>query len=106
MVFREVKNTSRNEDEPKEKGPDRMEFEIMNEGFDSVEEELSESDEEVELQTPALRRSDHVRRPVERYSPPDFHSAFVLFVVDDEPRSVKEAISSEECKLWKNAMVE
>ena len=78
----------------------------MNEGSNSFEEELFESDEEVELQTPALRRSDRVRRPVERYSPPDFHSAFVLSAIIDEPRSVKEAVSSEECKLWKNAMVE
>jgi len=104
VVFREVKNTSRNEDESK--GPEKAEFEIMDEGVDSVEEELIESEEEVDLQTPAVRRSNRERRPVDRYSPPDFRSAFVLFVVSDEPRSVKEAVNSEECKLWKNAMVE
>jgi hypothetical protein len=60
----------------------------------------------VELQTPALRRSDRVRRPVETYSPPDFCSAFVLSTINDEPRSIKEAVNSEECKLSKNAMVE
>ena len=53
-----------------------------------------------------MRRSDHERRPVDRYSPLDFHSAFILFAVSDEPRSIKEAVNSEECKLWKNAMVE
>ena len=53
-----------------------------------------------------MRRYDRVRRPVERYSPPNFCSAFVLSVVNDEPRFVKEAVSSEECKLWNNAMVE
>ena len=104
MVFREVKNTSRNEDESK--GPEKTEFEIMDEGADVVEEELLESEEEVDLQTPAVRRSDHERRLVDRYSPPDFRSAFVLSVVNDEPISVKEAVSSKECKLWKNAMVE
>jgi hypothetical protein len=78
----------------------------MNEGSDSFEEELSESDEEVELQTLDLRRFDRVRRPFERYSPPDFHSAFVLSVINDKPRSFKEAVSYEEYKLWKNAMVE
>ena len=52
--------------------PKKMESEIMNEGSDSFEEELSDSDEEVELHTPALRRSNHLRRLVERYSPPDF----------------------------------
>ena len=36
------KNTSRNEDEPKEKGLEKMEFEIMKEGSDSFDEELSE----------------------------------------------------------------
>ena len=59
----------------------------------------------MELQTPALRRYDRVRRPIERYSPPDFCFEFVLYVVNDEPRSVKEEVSSEECKLWKNAMI-
>ena len=83
-----------------------MEFEIINEGSYSFEEELSESDEEVEVQTPALSRFDRVRRPVERYSPPNFRWAFVLSTINDEPRSVKEAVSFEECKLWKNAMVE
>ena len=83
-----------------------MEFEIMNEGSDSFEKELSELDQVVELQTPTLRRSDHVRRPVERYSPPDFCSAFVLFAINDEPRSVKEAINSQEGKLQKKDMIE
>ena len=68
----------------------------MDEGVDSVEEELIESEEEVDLQTLVVRRFDRERRPVDRYSPPDFRSAFVLSVVSDEPRSVKEAINSEE----------
>ena len=83
-----------------------MEFEIVNEGSDSFEEEVSKSDEEVELQTPALRRFDHVRRPLERYSPPDFCSGFVLSTVNDKPRPVKDAVTSEEFKLWKNTMVD
>ena len=53
-----------------------------------------------------MRRSDHVRRHVERYSPPDFHSSFILSTINDEPRFVKEVLSSEECKHWKNAMVD
>ena len=47
VVFMEVKNTSRNEDESK--GPEKIEFEIMDEGVDSIEEELFESKEEVDL---------------------------------------------------------
>ena len=72
MVFREVKRTLRNEDEPKEKGLEKMEFELNNEGFDSFEEESFESDDKVELQTPSLRRFDRVSCLVERYNPPDF----------------------------------
>ena len=53
-----------------------------------------------------MRRYDYARRLVERYSPPDFYSTFVLSIINDEPRSIKEAVSYEECKLWKNAMVE
>ena len=49
MVFREVKNTSRNEDEHKEKGPEKMEFELKNEGSNSFEDESSKLDDEVEL---------------------------------------------------------
>ena len=41
VVFKEVKSTSRNEDESKEKGPKKIEFELKNEGFDSFEEESS-----------------------------------------------------------------
>ena len=74
MVFREVKSTSRNEDESKEKVPEKMELELKNEGSNSFEEESSESKDEVELQTLALKRYDHVRRLVERYSPLDFRS--------------------------------
>ena len=53
-----------------------------------------------------MRRFDHVARHVERYSLPAFLSCFVLSTINDEPRSIKEVVSSEECKLWKNAMVE
>ena len=72
-----------------------MEFEINN-----------KSNDEVELQSPLLRRSYRVRRLVERYSRPDFCSTFGLSTINDEPIFVKEAFSFEECKLWKKAMVE
>jgi hypothetical protein len=53
-----------------------------------------------------VRRSERVRKPVERYSPPDFCSTFVLTSTDDEPKLVREEIDSTEGKLWKDAMVE
>ena len=57
-------------------------------------------------QTPSLRRFDHVRGLLEKYSPLDFHSSFVLFCINDEPRFVKEIVNFEEGKIWKKAMVE
>ena len=82
-----------------------MEFELKNEGYYSFEEESSKSDDEVEPQTPSLRRLDHVRRPVEWYRSLDFRSSFVLFAINDEPRPIKEPVSSEVYKILKNSMV-
>ena len=59
----------------------------------------------MELKTLSLRRSNHVRRLVERYSPIDFDFSFVLSSINGEPRSVKEAVNCEEGKLWKKAMI-
>jgi hypothetical protein len=53
-----------------------------------------------------LRRSDRERRLLERYSPPDFHSNFALSTTDDDPRTVREAVDSEDGNLWKRAMEE
>jgi hypothetical protein len=63
-------------------------------------------EEEEEPHTPVLRRSVRDRRQPERYSPPDFHSNFALSITDDDPRTVREAVNSEDSKLWKKAMVE
>ena len=105
VLFKEVKRTSKNEDESKEKGPKKMDFELKNEGSNSFEEESSQLDDEVEPWTPDLRRFYHVRRRVERYSPPDFQFSF-FFAINDEPRSVKDAISYKDGKVWKKDMVE
>jgi hypothetical protein len=56
--------------------------------------------------TPVLRRSVRDKRQPERYSPPDFRSNFSLSITDDDPRTVREAVNSEDSKLWKKAMVE
>jgi hypothetical protein len=53
-----------------------------------------------------LRRSDRERRLPERYSPSDFRSNFALSITDDDPRTVKEAVDSEDENLWKRAMEE
>jgi hypothetical protein len=46
------------------------------------------------------------RRKLERYSPPYFRSNFALYIIDDDPRTFREAVNSEDSKLWKKAMVE
>jgi hypothetical protein len=86
------------------RNPDMVWFELRNKEDDS--DESTESEEEVEQLTLVVRRSKRVRKPVERYSPPDFHSTFVLTSIDDEPKSVGEAVDSTEGKLWKDTMVE
>jgi len=67
VVFREVENTSRFEDEPKENGQEKMKF------------------DEGTIDT-------NVKRSVKRYSPLNFLYVFVLSSINDEPRSIKEAV--------------
>eukprot|EP00253_Pinus_taeda_P034076 PITA_34076 len=101
LVNREVKYFIKHEVQPKE--PVKIEFELKDEDSDSVAEEESEDEEP---QTPAVRRSARERRQPERYSPSSFCSNFALSVTDDDPRTVKEAVDSEDGKLWKEAMVD
>eukprot|EP00253_Pinus_taeda_P018593 PITA_18593 len=65
-----------------------------------------EESKDEEPQTPAVRRLVRERRKPERYSPYAFCSNFALFVTDDDPKIVKEAVDSEDGKLWKEAMVD
>eukprot|EP00253_Pinus_taeda_P021493 PITA_21493 len=101
VVFREVKDVIKHEFQPKE--PMKIEFELKEEESGSIAEEESEDEEP---QTPAVRRSARERRQPERYSPYAFYSNFALSVTDDDPRTVKEAMDSEDGKLWKEAMVD
>ena len=53
-----------------------------------------------------MRRSVRERRQPERYSPSTFCSNFALTITDDDPITVREAVDSEDGKLWKKAMVD
>ena len=53
-----------------------------------------------------MRRSDRERRLPERYSPFDFCSNFSLSITDDDPRTVREAVDSDDGNLWKRDMEE
>ena len=100
-MFREVKDVVRHEFLPKE--PKKIEFELKEDESDST---IEEDSEEEEPQTPDLRRSVRERRQLERYSPSAFCSGFSLTITDDDPRTFREAVDSEDGKLWKEAMVD
>jgi hypothetical protein len=53
-----------------------------------------------------LRRSVREGRKLERYTSSDFRSNFSLSISDNYPRTVREAMDSEDGKLWKKAMDE
>eukprot|EP00253_Pinus_taeda_P003260 PITA_03260 len=85
------------------KEPKKIEFEIKEEESDSTIEEESEDEGP---QTSVVRRSVQERRQPERYSPSVLCSKFSLSITDDDPKTVKEAVDSEDGKLWKEAMVD
>jgi hypothetical protein len=87
---------------PTQDEPEKIELELDDAKYESSEEEEAEE----EPHTPVLRRSVRERRQPERYSPPNFRSNFALSITDDDPRTVREAVNSEDSKLWKKAMVE
>jgi hypothetical protein len=103
VVFREVKDVSKHEFPPMQDEPKKIELELDDAKSESSEEEEAE---EEEPHTPVLRRSVRDRRQPERYSPPDFRSNFALSITDDDPKTVREAVNSEDSKLWKKAMIE
>jgi hypothetical protein len=104
VVFREVKDVSKQEFLPRKEEPEKIELELDYAKSESSEED--EAEEEEEPHTPVLRRSVRERRQPKRYSPPDFHSNFDLSITDDDSIIVKEAVNSYDSKLWKKAMVE
>jgi hypothetical protein len=104
VVFREVKDVSKQEFLPRKEEPEKKELELDDAKSESSEED--EAEEEEEPHTPVLKRSVRERRQPERYSPPNFRSNFSLSVTDDDPRIVREVVNSGDSKLWKKAMVE
>eukprot|EP00253_Pinus_taeda_P033894 PITA_33894 len=101
VVFIDVKYVIKHEVQPKE--PEKIEFELKEEESYSTIEEESEDEEP---QTPSVRKSVQEIRQPERYSPSTSCSNFCLYVTDDDPRTVKEGVDSEDGKLWKEAMVD
>eukprot|EP00253_Pinus_taeda_P020099 PITA_20099 len=101
VVFREVKDVSKREVQPKES--EKIKFELKEEESDSIAEEESEYEDP---QTSGVRRSVQERRKPKTYSPFALGSNFALSITNDDPRTMKEAVDSEDGKLWKEAMVD
>eukprot|EP00253_Pinus_taeda_P002397 PITA_02397 len=97
----EVKDVIKHEVPSKEL--EKIEFELKEEESDSTIEDESEDEEPKNL---GVRRSVQERRQPERYSPYTFCSNFSLSITDDDPRTMKEEVDSEDGKLWKEAMVD
>jgi hypothetical protein len=103
VVFREMKDVVQQEVLPSKEEPEKIEFDLKDDEADSTEEHESEEEDH---HTPVLRRSDRERRIPERYSPSNFHSNFSLSITDDDPRTIREAVDSEDGNLWKRDMEE
>jgi hypothetical protein len=103
VVFREMKDVIKHEFLPSKEEPKKIEFDLKDDESNSIEEHESK---EEDPHTPVLRRSIQERRLPERYSPYDFSSNFSLSITDDDPRTVREAVDSEDGNLWKRAMEE
>jgi hypothetical protein len=103
VVFREMKDVVKLEVLLSKEEPEKIEFDLKDDESDSTKEHESE---EEDPHTPVLRKSIREIRLPERYSPSDFCSIFSLSITDDDPRTFREAVDSEDGNLWKRAMDE
>jgi hypothetical protein len=103
VVFREMKDVVKHEVLPSKEETEKIEFDLKDDELDSTKEHETK---EEDPHTPVLRRSVRERRLPERYSPSDFRSNFSLYITDDDPRTFREAVDSEDGKLWKKSMDE
>jgi hypothetical protein len=103
VVFREMKDVVKHEVLQSKEEPNKIEFDLRDDESKFIEEHESK---EEDTHTPVLRRSVRERRLLERYTPSNFCSKFSFFINDDDPRSVREAMISEDGNLWKKDMDE
>jgi hypothetical protein len=98
VVFREMNDVVKQEVLPSKEEPEKIEFDLKDDESGSTEEHESE---EEDPHTPVLRRWVRERRISEIYTPSDFCSNFSLSITDDDPRTVREVVVSEDGNLWK-----
>jgi hypothetical protein len=93
-----MKDVVKHEVLPSKEEPEKVEFDLKDDESDSTKEQESE---EEDPHTPVLRRSVRETRLMERYTPSNFHSNFSLSITDDDPRTIMEAVDSEDGNIWK-----
>ena len=91
-----MKDVAKQEFQPSKEEIDKIDFDLKDDELDSTKE--IESEEE-HPHTPLLRMSVREIRLPERYTPSDFRSNFVLSIIDDDSRTVREVVDSEDVKL-------
>jgi hypothetical protein len=92
-VFREMKDVVKQEVLPSKEEQEKIVFDLKNDESDSTEEHESE---EEDPHTEVLSRSVRERRIPERYTTSYFCSNFSLSITYDDPRTVREAVDSED----------
>jgi hypothetical protein len=100
VVFREMKDFVKHEVLPSKEEPNKIDFDLKDDESNSTKEHESK---EEDPHTPLLRISVRERRLPERYTP-SFRSNFYLFIIDDDPRNVREGVDSEDGNIWKKSM--
>jgi hypothetical protein len=91
-----MKDAVKQEVLPSKEEPEKIEFDLKDDESNSTEEHESK---EEDPDTPILRRSVRERRLPEMYSPSDFCSNFSLSITDDDPRTAREVVDSEDGNL-------
>jgi hypothetical protein len=98
VVSREVRSNSKPKEIVQTKNNlEMVRFELRKEEDDS--DESIESKKEVKQYTLVVRRLERLIKPFERYSMPEFFSSFVLTYIDNDPKSVSEAVDSTKGKI-------
>jgi hypothetical protein len=103
VVFRKMKHVVKQEVLPSKEELEKIDFDLNDDESNSTEEQESEEEDH---HTQVLRRLVRERRLPERYTPSDLCSNFSLSITDDDPRTFREAVHSEDGKIWKKAMNE
>jgi hypothetical protein len=96
VVFREMKDVVKQEVLPSKEELEKINFEPKDNESGSIEELESK---ERDPHTPVLRRSVREKRLSESYTSSNFRSNFSLSITNDDPRTIREAMDSEDGKL-------